>query len=64
MNQSSSSSEEIVPISEAARRLGVSVDTLRRWDTSGKLSAIRLPSGQRRFRASDIKQLLAQRDAS
>lgn len=30
--------EELITISEAAEILGVSIDTLRRWDKSGKLS--------------------------
>jgi len=34
-------SESLISIGEAAMRLGVSVDTLRRWDKSGKLPAIR-----------------------
>lgn len=34
-------SESLISIGEAARRLGVSIDTLRRWDKSGKLPAIR-----------------------
>ncbi|WP_083305022.1 MerR family DNA-binding transcriptional regulator [Moorena producens] len=34
---------------EAARRLGVSIDSLRRWEAAGKIQAIRTPSGQRRF---------------
>jgi hypothetical protein len=33
--------ESLISIGEAAMRLGVSVDTLRRWDKSGKLIAIR-----------------------
>jgi excisionase family DNA binding protein len=33
--------DTLVTISEAAQLLGVSVDTLRRWDKSGKLVAIR-----------------------
>lgn len=34
-------SESLISIGEAAIRLGVSIDTLRRWDKSGKLPAIR-----------------------
>lgn len=40
---------EYVSPKEAARRLGVSVDSLRRWEAAGKIHAIRTPSGQRRF---------------
>lgn len=34
-------SEPLISIGEAAMRLGVSIDTLRRWDKSGKLIATR-----------------------
>jgi len=33
--------ESLIPIGEAAAKIGVSIDTLRRWDKSGKLKAIR-----------------------
>jgi len=41
--------EELIPISEAALRLGVSIDTLRRWDESGKLRATRKSPGGTRY---------------
>ncbi len=34
---------------KAAESLGVSVSTLRRWDSEGKIKSIRTPGGQRRF---------------
>ncbi|OGN23599.1 MAG: hypothetical protein A2918_00830 [Candidatus Yanofskybacteria bacterium RIFCSPLOWO2_01_FULL_42_49] len=34
--------EELITISEAAEILGVSIDTLRRWDKSGKLKPIKI----------------------
>ncbi len=30
-----------IPLSEAARAIGVSVDTLRRWDRDGKVATVR-----------------------
>ncbi len=33
--------QELITISEAAEMLGVSIDTLRRWDKSGKLSPVK-----------------------
>ena len=39
----------------AAKELGVSTDTLRRWDKSGKLVADRTVAGHRRY---DLDQLL------
>ena len=34
---------------KAAESLGVSISTLRRWDSEGKIKSIRTPGGQRRF---------------
>lgn len=41
--------EELLSISETAKLLGVSIDTLRRWDKSGKLIAIRKDGGTHRY---------------
>jgi len=41
--------EKLLSISEAAKFLGVSIDTLRRWDKSGKLIAIRKDGGTHRY---------------
>ena len=35
--------------SEAARHLGVSISTVRRWSDAGHLQGYRTPGGQRRF---------------
>jgi molybdopterin-binding protein len=42
---------------EAARALGVSVDTLRRWDRAGKLSTVRDGRNQRRVPPSEVERL-------
>lgn len=47
----------LIPIGEAARLLGVHVDTLRRWESGGAIAAVRTPGGQRRFRRSDVDAL-------
>lgn len=48
-------SEETITIREAANLIGVSTDTLRRWDKSGKLPAIQgMERGHRRYRKEDI----------
>lgn len=48
--------DNYMTIQEAARYIGVSVQTLRRWDTSGKLSPVRHPvSGYRHYRRSDLE---------
>lgn len=47
-----------IGIAETARRLGVSHDTIRRWERDGKLSgATRTIGGQRRFPLSEIERL-------
>ena len=42
---------------EAARRLGISLDTLRRWDRDGKLHVTRDGANRRRVAASEIERL-------
>ncbi|MBD2387974.1 MerR family transcriptional regulator, partial [Cylindrospermum sp. FACHB-282] len=41
---------------EAAKRLGVHVSSLRRWENEGKLKAIRTPGGQRRFILEEVEK--------
>lgn len=48
----------LLNISQAASRLGVSVKTLRKWDVSGKLNALRTQGGHRRYRVEDVNRLL------
>jgi diguanylate cyclase (GGDEF)-like protein/excisionase family DNA binding protein len=45
-------------LSAAARLLGVSPVTLRRWSDAGHIECFRTPGGQRRFRRRDIDRLL------
>ena len=45
-------------INEFAKRIGRSVQTVRRWEREGKLTAKRLPSGHRYFDESDVRALL------
>lgn len=45
-------------INEFAERVGRSVQTIRRWEREGKLTAKRLPSGHRYFDESDVRLLL------
>ena len=46
-----------VSLSEAARALGVSLDTLRRWERTGKLRAVRDERNRRRVPRSEIERL-------
>ncbi len=43
---------------EAARALGISLDTLRRWDREGRIQVERDPANRRLVRASEIERLL------
>ncbi|MEK7526179.1 MAG: right-handed parallel beta-helix repeat-containing protein [Patescibacteria group bacterium] len=45
-------------IAEAADLLGVSTKTLRRWDTSGKLSPTRSEGGHRRYLLKDLEKFI------
>ena len=47
-----------IPIREAAQRLGVNRETLRRWDRDGKISAVRTPGNARRFLLADVENIL------
>jgi excisionase family DNA binding protein len=48
---------EDLSLGEAAKQLGVSVDTLRRWDASGKLETTRDESDRRRVAVSEVERL-------
>lgn len=50
---------ELVSTGVAARLLGVSVDTIRRWDADGKLRCVRTPGGQRRIAKDEIERIRA-----
>lgn len=51
--------------SEAARYLGVSLATIRRWTDAGHIGCYRTPGGQRRFSRAQLDDFIAsmQRDA-
>ena len=46
-----------ITLGEAARILGVSADTLRRWDRDGKLATVRDDRNRRRVPAAEIERL-------
>jgi molybdopterin-binding protein len=48
-------------IGEAAKALGVRVETLRRWERDGKLTTRRTEGGQRVIAAGEVARLLAER---
>jgi molybdopterin-binding protein len=48
---------EFYSASEAARTLGISLDTLRRWDSQGRIKTRRDPSNRRIVPAKEIERL-------
>ncbi|HLL92139.1 MAG TPA: helix-turn-helix domain-containing protein [Solirubrobacteraceae bacterium] len=52
--------------SQAARYLGVSLATIRRWTDAGHVSCYRTPGGQRRFSRDQLDRFITslQRDSS
>lgn len=44
-------------LGEAAQQLGVSVDTLRRWDAAGKLETARDSGNRRRVPVAEVERL-------
>lgn len=55
--------ETFLTPAEAAEIAGVSRKTLARWESEGKIQAIRTGGGHRRYRQSELLQLVARGDA-
>jgi len=49
---------ELLTPGEVAEMFRVNPKTVTRWARSGKIAAVRTLGGHRRFRASEIRQLL------
>ncbi len=49
--------KELITIGNASEILGISIQTLRRWDESGRLTAHKTEGGQRRYVESEIQSL-------
>ena len=50
--------------SEAARHLGVSLSTIRRWSDMGYLRGYRTPGGQRRFPVQELDEFVLSLESS
>jgi excisionase family DNA binding protein len=57
MQDSNDIGQERYSIGKAAKYLGVSIDTLRRWEKKGKIMALRSPGGHRYFIRRDLDNL-------
>lgn len=51
--------EHLLNIHEATEYLKVSKATLHRWDKTGKLKAVRTAGGHRRYRMSDLENIVS-----
>lgn len=51
------SSDQLYTASEAARALGISLDTLRRWDRAGRIQTKRDEANRRLVPASEVRRL-------
>ena len=49
--------QDALTLGEAAKALGVSVDTLRRWDRAGKVRTVRDERNRRRVPAAEVERL-------
>src|SRR6478735_7817156 len=57
----SAEGEPFLRVGQAADILGVTVETLRRWEAEGRLTMTRTAGGQRLVALADITRLLAER---
>jgi molybdopterin-binding protein len=55
--------DERLRIGQAASLLGVSVDTLRRWEEDGRVAVERTAGGQRTVAVAEVHRLLRERRA-
>jgi excisionase family DNA binding protein len=46
---------KLLTVSQAAERLGIHPETLRRWADNGDVQMVKLPSGYRRFEPTVIE---------
>src|SRR5690242_9680045 len=56
-----SDDDRTIRIGQAAELLGVSVETLRRWEADGRLTPVRSGGGQRLVAVADVSRLMAER---
>lgn len=57
METSYTQGSDLVPIGTAAKMLGVSVGTVRRWEAADKIKSTRTAGGQRRYDVAEIQRV-------
>ena len=55
--------QTLLPASDAARRLGISLDTLRRWDRDGRIRTRRDAANRRVVPLSEVERLQPREEA-
>lgn len=48
---------KIMSIAEAANYLGVSIDSIRRWEKKGYIKSFRTPGNHRRYNKEDLDKI-------
>ena len=64
MTSAEPGSEPLIRVGQAAEMLGVSVETLRRWEADGRLTTTRSEGGQRLVDLAEVTRLLTERRAA
>ena len=54
--------DRLLTLKETGKLLNISKQTLQRWDNSGKLIAVRTKGGHRRYKLSDIENIIDMKD--
>lgn len=57
-------SDRLLTPGEVAALFRVDSKTVSRWATAGRIGSIRTPGGQRRFRESEVRALLAGKETT
>ena len=55
--------EEFLSIGKVAKRLGVSTQTIRRWQRDGKIQELRSPTNRRLYSAHEVRRIMGVRHA-
>lgn len=63
MTNEATNRDALLRVGQAAEMLGVGVETLRRWETEGRLRVERSAGGQRMVAVDEVMRVLAERRA-